>query len=170
MALQEPRPSLLLPLPLGLRHPGRRRQDQRHPGPHLRLAQGLAAAAVITQRRMARAVTDLRRMAQAVTDLQRMAQAVTDLQQMALADMGQARMETMELRLAEAAGLSTDRQNMAWGQAIFTILPPQHSMAVPAPEAVMSGLVEAAARFARGPTAEFAMCTTADAAWIFIMD
>jgi hypothetical protein len=109
-------------------------------------------------------------MAQAVTDLQRMAQAVTDLQQMALADMGQARMETMELRLAEAAGLSTDRQNMAWGQAIFTILPPQHSMAVPAPEAVMSGLVEAAARFARGPTAEFAMCTTADAAWIFIMD
>ena len=160
MALQEPRPSLLLPLPLGLRHPGRRRQDQRHPGPHLRLAQGLAAAAVITQRRMARAVTDLRRMAQ----------AVTDLQQMALADMGQARMETMELRLAEAAGLSTDRQNMAWGQAIFTILPPQYSMAVPAPEAVMSGLVEAAARFARGPTAEFAMCTTADAAWIFIMD
>ena len=158
--MQEPRPSLLLPLPLGLRHPGRRRQDQRHPGPHLRLAQGLAAAAVITQRRMARAVTDLRRMAQ----------AVTDLQQMALADMGQARMETMELRLAEAAGLSTDRQNMAWGQAIFTILPPQYSMAVPAPEAVMSGLVEAAARFARGPTAEFAMCTTADAAWIFIMD
>ena len=170
MALQEPRPSLLLPLPLGLRHPGRRRQDQRHPGPHLRLAQGLAAAAVITQRRMARAVTDLRRMARAVTDLRRMAQAVTDLQQMALADMGQARMETMELRLAEAAGLSTDRQNMAWGQAIFTILPPQYSMAVPAPEAVMSGLVEAAARFARGPTAEFAMCTTADAAWIFIMD
>ncbi len=102
------------------------------------------------------------------TDLLRSARAVMALQRMVREDTDQARMGITELRLAGAT-LPAERQNTVLDRAISTgPHPPQHSTAVRDRGAAKSGLPEAAARFAPGPTAEYAMCMMADGAWIFI--
>lgn len=167
--LRQPRPSLLL-LPLGPRRLGQRHLGRRHLGPHLRLVPGPVAVSEDStdQRRMAQEAMDLPRTAREAMDLRRTVREDMDQAQMALADMAQAQMGTTESRLAEAAGLGSGRQNTAGGQTIFAVLQTRRSTAAQGHGAAMSVSAEAAARFARGPTAEYAMCTMPDGAWTFI--
>jgi hypothetical protein len=154
--LQEPRPGLL-PLPPGQHRLGLRHLDQHHPG--LRQPQDPAAvgAVVSTPQRTAPVVMDQPRMAQADADPAQMGREIMDRAQIIR--------EITQWELA-AAG----RRNTALDLAAFAILnPSERSTVAPDPEAAKSALEEAAARFARGPMAEYAMCMTPDEAWTFTM-